>query len=376
MTDPDRPWTVGSLCTGYGGLELGLATALANVRTAWCADPDPHVATILRQRFPGTPNLGDITRLRPQDLDPVDIITAGFPCQDVSSAGRGAGVERGARSGIWTNVLETVRHLGPPLVFLENVEALRWAGRGLDKVLGDLASIGYDARWTCLRASDVGAPHRRERIFVLAAPAAHTPGPRQRPGRHRPRTTTRCRPTGQPHRPHHRVARTGNAHERYRPLHGTHRDPAPPEVRRPTPAAARTAGHAHRAPGKTRRCRVPAASEPGGSGACRDRSHRHGDPSGLDWGVYAPAIHRWERTLGRPSPRPHETGQRGRPRLSPPWVEWLMGLPEGWVTDCGLSRPQQLRALGNGVVPAQAATAFALLRQLHTAPPYRNTRAE
>ncbi|WP_370462381.1 DNA cytosine methyltransferase [Nocardiopsis sp. FR6] len=341
MSTTEQPWRVGSLCTGYGGLELGLAQALGTVETAWCADPDPHVSTILEQRFPGTPNRGDITRLDPKSLDPVDIITAGFPCQDVSSAGRGAGVEQGARSGIWTHVVEAVRQLEPRYVYLENVEALRWRGRGLHRVLSDLAQIGYDARWTCLRASDVGAPHRRERIFILAEPAAHTPGPRQRPRRQRPCPTTRRRTPGQPHRPHHRMAHSSNVHQRYQRLHSTQS--------RNTAGATRgiPVAHAH-----GHHLRQQPLTQP--------RCHPAPQPKhvGVHWGVYAQAIHHWERVLGRPSPLPHERGQRGRPRLNPRWVEWLMGLPEGWVTDCDIARPQQLRALGNGVVPDQATEAF------------------
>jgi len=81
----------------------------------------------------------------------------------------------------------------------------------------------------------------------------------------------------------------------------------------------------------------------------------------VDWGEYTPAIRRWETVLARPAPYPTEPGRAGRPRLAAVFVEWLMGLPDGWVTGTGISRAAQIRALGNGVVPAQAAAAVTVL---------------
>jgi DNA (cytosine-5)-methyltransferase 1 len=103
----------------------------------------------------------------------------GFPCQDVSQAGKRAGVANGERSGLWREFARIVGEVGPRFVFVENVAAL--VVRGLDIVLGDLASLGFDAEWGCIRASDVGAPHRRERIFILAH--ARRSGIERRPGR-------------------------------------------------------------------------------------------------------------------------------------------------------------------------------------------------
>lgn len=144
--------------------------ALTGGRVVWVADNDPSKARILERRFPGVPNLGDITSFDWTELaeEGVDIITAGFPCQDISNAGKRVGIE-GARSGIWTNVAGAIRVLRPRLVFLENVSAIR--SRGLSRVLGDLAACGYDAQWTCYRASAAGAPHHRDRWFLVAAPS-------------------------------------------------------------------------------------------------------------------------------------------------------------------------------------------------------------
>ncbi|GAA1657268.1 hypothetical protein GCM10009765_03480 [Fodinicola feengrottensis] len=133
----------------------------------WCADPDRHVGTVLANRLPGVPNLGDITLVDWADVPPVDVLIAGFPCQDVSNAGTRAGLTEGTRSGLWISVADGIRVLRPRLVFVENVAALRV--RGLDRVQSDLAAAGYDTSWICLRASAIGAAHHRDRMFILAA---------------------------------------------------------------------------------------------------------------------------------------------------------------------------------------------------------------
>lgn len=153
-----KAWTIGSLCTGYAGVDLGVAAALGDTRTLWCADPDPYVSAVLRRRLPEANNIGDITEVDFATLERPDILTAGFPCQDISSAGQRKGIRKGTRSGIWSYVVEATRTLEPRYLFVENVAALRWRRGGLDRVLGDLAAIGYDAHWLCLRAADVGAP--------------------------------------------------------------------------------------------------------------------------------------------------------------------------------------------------------------------------
>ncbi|GAA1596517.1 DNA cytosine methyltransferase [Actinoplanes couchii] len=158
---------IGSLCTGYGGLDLAVEAVLGG-RLAWYAETDRHAQTVLRQRWPGVVNHGDIRHVDWTTVEPVDVLTAGFPCQDISNAGRRAGIT-GKNSSLWSVVAQAVRALQPAIVLVENVAALR--SRGLDVVVGDLAQIGYDARWVCVRASDIGAPHRRDRLFLLAVPA-------------------------------------------------------------------------------------------------------------------------------------------------------------------------------------------------------------
>lgn len=155
---------IGSLCTGFGGLDLAVEAVLGG-RLCWYAKTDPHAQKVLTARWPGVVNLGDIRTVDWSTVEPVDVVTAGFPCQDISNAGKRAGIT-GRNSSVWTAVADAVRALLPPLVFVENVAAL--LRRGFDVVHADLAASGYDTRWVCLRASDVGAAHRRDRLFLLA----------------------------------------------------------------------------------------------------------------------------------------------------------------------------------------------------------------
>lgn len=129
--------------------------------------------SVLRKHWPGTPIHGDITTLSIETLlwhgvEP-DVVCGGFPCQDLSVAGRGVGLS-GSRSGLWFEMLRVIDETKPKYAIIENVSALR--GRGLDVVLGGLAAIGYDAEWHCIPAAAVGAPHRRDRIWILAYPAS------------------------------------------------------------------------------------------------------------------------------------------------------------------------------------------------------------
>jgi DNA (cytosine-5)-methyltransferase 1 len=161
---PPAPLRAGSLCTGYGGLDLAV-TAVTGARLSWVAETSPHAAAVLARHWPQARNLGDVTALDWARVPPVDLVTAGWPCQDISYAGSGAGITEGTRSGLWLHIADGLRYLRPSYVFLENVAALRT--RGLGKVLGDLAALGYDTQWLCLRACDAGACHRRDRIFIL-----------------------------------------------------------------------------------------------------------------------------------------------------------------------------------------------------------------
>ena len=161
---------VGALCAGYGGLELGLQLAGIDTDLKWVAETDKHASAVLDARF-GVPNLGDLTQI----VDPpeVDIVTAGFPCQPVSHAGKGAGVHD--ERWLLRDVVTVARQAGAQWIFMENVRGLLSANKGeaFGQVLDALAEGGVDARWACIRADQsVGACHRRDRWFAVA----HTTG--------------------------------------------------------------------------------------------------------------------------------------------------------------------------------------------------------
>jgi len=270
---------LGSLCSGYGGLELGISQVL-DIEPVWCSEIDKDASKVLAAHDPSVPNLGDLTAIDAAGwatiaaMEPVDIICAGFPCQPFSHAGKRQGADD--ERAIFQYIADGIGVLRPGLVVLENVAGILTLGGAL--VVGTLTGLGYNCRWGIVRASDTGAPHRRARWFCVAEPA------------------------------------DASGAERRTPQHQT----------------------------------VGTATGPAAEPRERD--------SATAWGCYTPAIERWERILGRRAPDP--TDDRG---LRPEFVEWMMGLDEGYICDLGLSRTAALKMLGNGVVPQQAALAVDLL---------------
>lgn len=416
---------IGSLCTGYGGLDEAVRQVFGGT-VAWHCQYEPpdkdgredknqYAAQILAHHWPKIPNHGDLTKVDWDQVEPVDILTAGFPCQDVSLAGLRAGLAEGTRSGLWLYVARAIESLQPRLVVIENVRGLlsakadsgmepcTWclgdAGgepplRALGAVLADLARLGFDAEWAVVRASEVGVPHQRERVFLLAWPAdaegagRQGAGVRGRVAERRPVVADSDGVGGERDR-----ARGGRRDEpAAHDLAAAHaqgvgeREPADETVaiagsrdarqvpggRGSAPAAhagrvGRGTAEQHVQPGQPDPSRSPAADAEGdGRDEGRTEPARQqgrpnaplGGVADVQWGEYEPAIRRWEAVLGRPAPRP--TDALGR--LSPAFVEWMMGLNAGHVTGVpGIPRGAQLKALGNGVVPQQAAAALRLL---------------
>jgi DNA (cytosine-5)-methyltransferase 1 len=154
------------LFSGIGGFSLGLQRTGGFETVAFC-DFDKKTHAVLNKNFPGVPIFDDVRTLKGEDVGTIDIITGGFPCQDLSVAGKGAGLA-GERSGLWYEMHRLIKETQPRWVIAENVAVLR--SRGLEEVLRSLAEIGYDAEWHCIPASAVGAPHRRDRIWIVAYP--------------------------------------------------------------------------------------------------------------------------------------------------------------------------------------------------------------
>ena len=155
--------TVGSLFAGIGGFDLGLERA--GFEITWQVEIDPYCQRVLAKHWPHVQRYGDIRAIDWGTVEPVDLLCGGFPCQDISLAGKGVGLA-GERSGLWFEYAKAIEVLKPRYVLIENVSALR--SRGLDQVLGSLAALGYDAEWHCIPACAVGAPHRRDRVWIIA----------------------------------------------------------------------------------------------------------------------------------------------------------------------------------------------------------------
>ena len=195
--------TIGSLFSGYSGLDMAVESVTGG-HTAWYSDIDPGACKILAHHWPDVPNLGDIARVDWSVVQQVAILTGGFPCQDVSMAGRRAGMREGTRSGLWAEMANAISILRPSLVVAENVRGVLSAAadsdvepcpwcmgdaegepplRALGAVLGDLANIGYDAAWHGLTAASIGAPHGRFRVFIVAWPQSGDTDSSDRNGR-------------------------------------------------------------------------------------------------------------------------------------------------------------------------------------------------
>lgn len=517
----------GELFAGVGGLGMAVDEVF-DAEAAWFCEFDSAPSKVLAHRHPGVPNYGDATKVDWTTVQRPNILAGGFPCQDVSLAGRRRGMTAGTRSGLWSEYLNAIDVLRPDWVVIENVRGLlsadgepwhddlveahtevqrlerieRYIARRMEKwshdkayvirkrgelvriarqrkwavarfnserrlvqrviavVLGGLADLGFDAEWVGLRAADVGAPHGRFRVFVLAWPRERTVADDDRDGFGRirwgvglverdldgrgrqgaspgnltllpspivsdgtggsknievsdfapqMRDITKLLPTpdaysgsrGGSQDPEKRRdgghtvsiadvaehsllgtprASQGIVNDLRNPIAiGNPRGRLEDQIAlMPTPSVSNSHGNEVNGrgepllPGAVHLLPTPnvAMAEGGQTSRSGDRKGERllggiaADVPGTDWGIYAEAISRWEAITGRPAPAPvRNDGKGGKPRLNPELTEWMMGWPLGWVTASviGLTRQEQLKACGNGVVPQQAAFALRLL---------------
>jgi len=401
--------SVGALCAGYGGIELGLRNIL-DTEMVWFSDICPGSDKVIKERFGNIPNLGDLTEISQQLFEPekVDIVTAGFPCQPVSTGG----LRKGVKDERWliSDVCKVARLAGARYLLLENVGAILTANNGeaMGRVCEALAENGYIRwEWLVIRASDVGAPHKRERWFCVATnddepgrkeiagllredrrwqTTEWSEGDSKRAGslgasrtfadsdnrtgeefdigdgyRDREEAGINRTPTSEPER----FSLSGSSFERYQPA-----------IRR----WEQTIGRGSPAPHTGIRIYHEAPSDSHGEGSegqhtrsgLRETSEKESSPGGNNVGdssgrlgkykEYGPAIGRWEAVLNRRVPEDltyhHENGSI---KVSPEFIEWMMGVPPRWVTGVDLSYTRKLELLGNGVVPQQAERAYAIL---------------
>lgn len=159
------PRTFGSLFAGIGGIDLGLERA--GWECKWQVENDSYCQRVLAKHWPDVPKYGDIKELSGKELSPVNMISAGFPCQDLSVAGKRKGIH-GERSGLFFELMRIVRVVRPRFLLLENVPGLLAQSEWMGAVLEELAKSGYDAEWNCIPAAAVGAPHHRDRWYLVA----------------------------------------------------------------------------------------------------------------------------------------------------------------------------------------------------------------
>lgn len=394
-------YTIGSLFSGYGGLDLGVQMALGSGELAWVSDIEPGPKAILKHHHPNVENLGDVTQVDWTQVDPVDVIAGGSPCQDLSVAGVRAGMKPGTRSGLWESMFNAVKTIRPHLVVWENVLGALSANafslmeqreghlgngadrpvlRALGRVLGDLASIGYDTQWASLRASDVGACHRRARVFVVGFPqgdrwwlnrALNTARPTSPTtvGRvERKMFATPAANLGSRGSRHPDKQKAGN-HAIGLDDQCEHLLPTPTTQDADAPCASQLRRNSvplntllpHLLP-------TPTCSRMDGRKSVQFSEGRTTFYDVVEYekfGEFKDAIRVQEQAFGMSAPDPTMIGKTGRTLLNPAFVEWMMGLPPGHVTspEIGISRQLQLKALGNGVVPQQAATAIRIMAE-------------
>ena len=159
---------IGSLFSGIGGFELGLERAIPGAQTIWQVEQNLYCQSILKKHWPKAKIYDDVRNITKNNVEPIDLLCGGFPCQDISIAGNQKGINDGKKSSLWWEMLRIIGELEPRIVVLENVPAIISNG-GLD-VVGSLTSIGYDCEWTIISAKQFGAPHLRKRWFCVAYP--------------------------------------------------------------------------------------------------------------------------------------------------------------------------------------------------------------
>ena len=315
--------TIGSLCTGIGGLDLAVEHHF-DANLLWYSDIDPKANEVMAVHRPLAWALGDFTEVDPATVEVPDILTAGFPCQSVSVAGR----HEGTTSPFWLfdDIVTFIEGLPsrPTWMVLENVRNLlsHDDGRTALGVFRQVADLGFDLEYGVVRASDAGLPHKRERFFAVAT---HTDALDS--GRGRPRQVPGTPGTGEGQ---------GPERQRVRPTAG-HGSP---------PATDADGERLQEQPAE------PLSTPPELPGPSRP----HGPTGYFDFGSFEPAIRQAEAATGVPVPAPLDGNA-----LNPEFVAWCMGFDPDWTSGLDLSRNQQLRLLGNAVAPPQAALALELL---------------
>lgn len=325
----DREFTIGSLFSGIGGLELGLEWAGLGP-TLWQVEQNAFCRAVLAKHWPETERFTDVKTVGHANLAPVDLICGGFPCQDLSSAGKGAGLT-GERSGLWRQYARIIDELRPRWAVVENVTsgAVRW----VDKVVGELEELGYACLLVPVSARDVGAPHIRKRLFIVA----HADGVPVRKQRRRSEPGPDAAVTGDDGA--HGIAPNVDGKRELQP-----QGDEPNQRRRASNCAASNSAELGRGQGRQYlRPRKPDLAGNAQNAAHAHDSRREGSGPG-------------EQVEGRPGPSSHSWRSP-----EPGVVPLVHGLSGGLA---GRRRRARIRALGNAVVPQCAEVVGWVIREL------------
>ena len=292
--------------------------AFFDAEMVWCAEVDKYASQLIKERF-NKPNHGDIKAINWDEVEPIDVLTAGYPCQPFSHAGYRKGTDD--ERHLWPYIKEAISSLRPGYVVLENVRG--HLSLGFDQVLLDLTEIGYDACWQIVRASDVGAPHQRARLFILAYPiSSRLQGSRWQTSELGIETSTNS---------------SSERQERQKSISELEGQRSSEYVKTATNSDCDAREESRRT--------YRGLSKP-------SIGLRYGEDKGQARDEY-----RFSRSMERQEvPDALDQG-----KLNPLFVEYMMGLMPGWVTSLEISRSQQLKMLGNGVVPQQAYHALEIL---------------
>lgn len=344
---------VGSLCTGYGGLEMGLEAAFGEIDLRFVSDIDKNAAKLLAHHHADIPNLGDLTTVDWEQQDQIDVLTAGYPCQPFSLAGKREGEED--ERAIFSYIAHAVSVLRPRNVFFENVAGhLTIGGVG---VISELTRLRYDCRWGIISAAQAGSAHQRKRLFIWGE-TKNANSYREcdaQTGQGRRRQVRPSRPIRETTR---HAAFSDGTDTKQSSMDKAAKSTA--EFRKPVseittyPSSKR---HGRRQDART----MGSFNGEMETETRRQRTRqqpKYRSSEAFNWRQYETAIRRWETVINRSAPIPVIDNS-----VNPVFVEWLMGLPEGHVTDLGLSTSAQLKMLGNGVVPQQAHLALEILTE-------------
>jgi len=315
---------IGSLCTGYGGLDLAVESYF-NAEMVWCSEIDKYASKVIDARF-NKPNLGDLKIIDWDKVEPIDIITAGYPCQPFSHAGQRKGTDD--ERHLWPHIIEAIGILRPKYVILENVRG--HLSLGFKEVLSDLAKNGYDAKWRIVRANDVGAPHQRARLFIVAY------------------TNSRRSQVSDQGQQSSEQEFTSIGKTKF--IANSNSDACKKSRRADREISTENTGLQRGQDFGQTWCKYRCSCEV--SGHTNDQYQSH------DRQMQKLGSRFTSRCKMHLQAIPNALDQG---KLNAKFVEYMMGLPNGWVTDLDLSRAQQLKMLGNGVVPQQAYYALQLL---------------